>query len=505
MDKAIFVVLGFLLLVVNYWYLTVAKGVFFSKEIMIAPIQVIGVNDNGGALGKTLASMLQVRLQQIQADLVKYQKELIDTKPKKEIPTTLNPLTDLPVPVELYTLPLVDMQTELWEPANVNVSVGGFQVGGIFDWIHRRVTGQRTMNLTVSIDGGQAVVSGNLEMVSNGLFLRLLTTSKAGDIVDKIAFSMLQQKMLQGKSSDIEILEVSEVQKLVETLFQVTKLNRKAKLKYPIVEEIALLFPDIEKIALKVPGSVELNYFAASMAEGADNKERALFFYKRIDELSTKTGRVIEVVDLETIKNKIIMLAPAAEVSVISREQQFVQAARDYAKSLALTTKDPQIAFVSQTTSGIMALGNVEKAQWEVNPEFMDTYGLPEYVALMARFVFAHYDECFKGRQNQNAVELWNDFRHSLIAYILSTEEKLTGDPKRPLALEFHLLSSLSASLKSLEAKVGKEAVRKLVLALLERYQCDWTKRNLSQNILRVNNELNLIQAQIIQEAFPSP
>ena len=96
-------------------------------------------------------------------------------------------------------------------------------------------------------------------------------------------------------------------------------------------------------------------------------------------------------------------------------------------------------------------------------------------------------------------VSFWNDFRIGVQEYILSLEPSLEGKP-----LPYLNRASDTQKLLQRIQKAGapSESVRALALALLDAYECDWKKPDLSRQVQRVNNERKLVEEDVIARAL---
>jgi hypothetical protein len=160
------------------------------------------------------------------------------------------------------------------------------------------------------------------------------------------------------------------------------------------------------------------------------------------------------------------------------------------------------IVFSVSKYPGNPAFWNEKEQRYEVNSPQIDQPGLPEYVALMGRFLAKHLQRCFGNSQTGGSpssanFRAWNDFRYGVTDYILSTT-------RVPFPADYHRAQMIDKALSQMEAELPdkRESVLKLALALLDRYKCDWTPQNLEQEILAINKELKLIPPEIITKAF---
>jgi hypothetical protein len=145
--------------------------------------------------------------------------------------------------------------------------------------------------------------------------------------------------------------------------------------------------------------------------------------------------------------------------------------------------------------AGIIAIWNDAEQRYEVNSQYIDQPGLPEHVALMGRFMAKHFRRCTDRAHHT----FWNSFRNGVTDYILSTTQVPIPIPNR-----YQQDQIIDKALRQIEAELSnkRESVFQLALALLDRYDCDWTEQNLKQKIMAINEELKLMPPEIITRAF---
>jgi hypothetical protein len=255
----------------------------------------------------------------------------------------------------------------------------------------------------------------------------------------------------------------------------------------------------------KLPQWVELTYLAASIAERAAQDDKALQWYQQLLKLAGAAPQGEQITP--DLRRRIEVRSAALDLRVRTardqREQAFVDATKRYAQRLGLPGSDPEIAFVTPRTAGVIAVWNDEAQRYEINPEQMNYPGVPEYVALMGRFMATHFRRCFGGGATVTPTEatLWNEFRLGVTGYLLSTD---LNDDAKTLPYGAYKEGVMAKALKSIEAELqgNHVPVRKLALALLDRFQCDWTRQPLPQTIQAINEELKLIPPESITKAF---
>lgn len=190
------------------------------------------------------------------------------------------------------------------------------------------------------------------------------------------------------------------------------------------------------------------------------------------------------------------------EVTKFLRET-FIEVGREYAQRLELSGDEPTIIFVTPKNSGISAIWNQEKRQYEVNPKLIRQQGLAEMIAIEGRFLARNFAKCFgKGASSTDDV-YWSEFRFSTVDYIVSTEQKKSGEGKYiNFSVDYNYrLYQIFTQMQS-DLNRNAEPVRKLAIALLDRYQCDWSDANIQENMIRTNRELNLGLDNVIRNAF---
>jgi hypothetical protein len=87
---------------------------------------------------------------------------------------------------------------------------------------------------------------------------------------------------------------------------------------------------------------------------------------------------------------------------------------------MGLAGSHPAIVFKEQQHEGLQAMWNGDAHQYEVNPKNLETPGLPQYVALMGRFMEQHYERCF-GDDTKAPRDgmFWNQFRIGVVDYLI--------------------------------------------------------------------------------------
>jgi hypothetical protein len=126
-----------------------------------------------------------------------------------------------------------------------------------------------------------------------------------------------------------------------------------------------------------------------------------------------------------------------------------------------------------------------------VNPDSVATPGVPQYVALMGRFMEQHFQRC----SAKIDTTFWNEFRLSLVDYLILSVPEFSR--VETYSSEFPWFRML----KSIEAQTG-EAPTRFALELLNRFDCDWSAKNLEQHAVAIAKDRGLVAPEIVQRAF---
>jgi hypothetical protein len=146
----------------------------------------------------------------------------------------------------------------------------------------------------------------------------------------------------------------------------------------------------------------------------------------------------------------------------------------------------------------VQALWQAQQQRYEVDPRAIGTPGLPQYVALMGRFLARVYERCFgqNSQPDSGLMQIWNDFRWGVANYLIQSVPEFRGVK---LAGED---TALFKALKRMEVAVGTEPVQRLALELMRRFDCDWRQANLKDKMLVINQERGLMPHTVIESAL---
>ena len=323
------------------------------------------------------------------------------------------------------------------------------------------------------MEGDKAIVSCDVRPLTNlgdgSRWLEVEPPATPAKIAAKIAYAVIHSKLAADEKNKVGMLELEEFRTLVTTIVTVTRLYRAAKREPDVKHEgFDHLLGPIERLVTKVPQWYELTLLAAEIADRAGRKDKALQLYRQVKRLADDPDTVEAQPKLRVrVDQRIAALEPQAAPIVDQREQAFVAASRQYAQQLGLPGPDPMIVFNTPKTP-VLSIWNDAEERYEVNSQEIDRPGLPELVALDGRFMAKHFRRC--GGANYT---FWNSFRYGVTNYILSTT-------RVPFPAGDYQDQMIVTVLRQMEAELPdkRESVLPLALALLDRYDCDWTEQN---------------------------
>jgi Thermolysin metallopeptidase, alpha-helical domain len=330
----LYLCIGSGLLSANLWFIHTLKKAFFGRDIVISSFQIIGKEDDKGKLGSTLALMLQAHLEEIRKDIEASQNALtkasessvpIETSLQK--PGFLSTKINKASPVVSVVKP-VSIPTELFVPLNIDVRVGGVEVGGMLSLLQRWMVSERSLNFLVYFQGNQAIVTGNLRAFGNSrrdsLWIKIsdLKTDEvdANEIAALIAYDLIQRKLSEEQNSKIGVLKPQEFRALVTNLGEVAELNRNVERGRSQTKEFADLFGKTEDLVknMQITNWYELYYLTGNIAESAEKYDKALEYYEPLLR-KLNEGEKITWLDKNNLTNRIETLKVKVESVAINK------------------------------------------------------------------------------------------------------------------------------------------------------------------------------------------
>ena len=289
---AVYLTLGVGLLACNLWFLTSAYRTVTGGDLVVAPLTVTGGSGDTEIAGKTLAGMIVSSFQKLEWDLRQSQAafrqqstaENEDARQKGEGSSAVGPGVGIATGV-LGVPKTAILNARLFEPTNIDVKVAGVDVGGLLPRIQRWFVADRTLAFSVSWNGKDAIVAGNIDALgvdkAKPIWL-VVHNATADSVAEAIALALVQRQWAKD-SPEFGELRDDEFGQLVHSINDVVQINRRVvTYNAPAKDEFANVLPSIDPLADRVRGWHELTYFVASIAEGAARYDRALELYRRL-------------------------------------------------------------------------------------------------------------------------------------------------------------------------------------------------------------------------------
>jgi hypothetical protein len=289
---AVYLTLGVGLLACNLWFFSSAYRAVTGGDLVVAPVKVIGGSGDAEVAGETLAGMIVSSLQKLEWDLRESQSAFRqqdapakeDPRQKGEVSSSVRPAAGIATGV-LGMPKTAILNAQIFEPTNIDVKVAGVDVGGLLPRIQRWFAADRTLAFSVSWNGKDAIVAGNIDALgvdkAKPIWL-VLHNATADSVAEAIALALVQRQWAKD-SPQFGVLRDDEFGQLVHSINEVAQINRRVvTYNAPAEEEFANVLPSIDPLADRVRGWNELTYFVASIAEGASRYDRALELYRRL-------------------------------------------------------------------------------------------------------------------------------------------------------------------------------------------------------------------------------
>ena len=494
----IYCAVGLALLVANLWFVRSVHAALFPSEYVIAPFRVIGDEKLNPDYGATLAEMLTSRIASLLKTLEFAQRVPADRATRVGgVRASETNVTTLFVPQG------VEIPTGLLQTVNINVSVGSVQVGGVLTWLQNQLPSRKPLSFALVRKGDGVIVSADLgDFVTNGEpYLWLQSGKDPDEVVTDIAYALIQKKIAEKRTVQVSQLEPKEFRVFMETLVRVEQLNEKVRARYVVDGEFAALLPRLEALEQKAPQWHELTYLAASVAESAGNRKAAIMRFDKLAALKRLSPEVLNPVVVAWVEQRDKDYGVRDATGLSASEQRFIADSSAFAKLMSLSGADPKVVFKRQE-AGIMTVWDEETRRSIVNPDHIDSPGLPQYVALMGRFMERNFERCFgKGKKTfGESGAFWNEFRYSVVAYLIQSVPGFSDPTLMTITKDY----SLYKDLKALEVH-GVQPVQRLALELLERFDCDWSQDNLADRVRVINEQRGLLPVDALRSAFTKP
>lgn len=277
----IYVAVGLLLIALNIWYLGRVKEALTGSDmpLVIAPFQIVGKSDDNGKFGTVLAYMLRARLGKIREEMASSYRSLEEAKSLKLIRPLSNPIVPVQKPDLAYLENEPPLPNEVFQPLNLNMSVSGVEVGGVVSWLHRWLTEEKSLIVSVSYHGDRAIASGNISTSGKGILWVESVGTDDDEMIADVAYAITQKRFAE-RYQEVEALTPKEFRVLLTGLHKAAELNHQAALGRASDRPYQELLTQLEELIKQVPKWRLLVRLTAEIAERAERSETALLYYQ---------------------------------------------------------------------------------------------------------------------------------------------------------------------------------------------------------------------------------
>ena len=384
----LYIALGCTLIAANIWYgLRVIALISNTAPHTLAPFQVIGKEDKDGKLGTALSHMLIGRIAKIRKEMEASAVALEAAQNASGSPYRASLAQSTPL-----SLPFPEA---IFVPPDIEFSLGGVEVGGLFSWIVRQLGEERMVHFTVEFTADRAILVGKVGDRYGGALYVDDVEPRNDAIAEAIAYSIVQLELAK-RIPEVNALELKEFKVLLSTLHQAAQLNKRIALGRAIGEEFQPLLANMKALAAKMERWKPLLELAGQMARNSNDNLLALDFYRRLLEQSKDSAsdrdRVTTIVaDLEqalanTVGNPVAATGMSPKASTLSFTQQLRQT-RGAVQLLKLVgvdhfdmSKEVRIAVLGGTpTPGLLPDNRIIEIPAEIAVDTPDAY-MQEYM-----------------------------------------------------------------------------------------------------------------------------
>jgi len=264
------VIIGGLLLAATIYLFHLIGGMLSDKAPIeaIASFQIIGGEKSGELSGNAMAHLLRARLGKIRAEM----ESVTESLNMVAVGSDHTRISSLEQVRSKVTIP-----DEVFEPLQLDFSVGGVEVGGLMTDLQRLLKRGHLLRIVVQYQEEQAIVAGNIDLFG-GRSLYMVSKSDTDEIVTKIAYALAQSEMKE-RVPETGKLDVDEFRDLMSTLSVLIKLNRNSERNRAVSASYLALVPKIKSLVDKLPNWRPLLRLAAEVSINAKRLEEAVNFY----------------------------------------------------------------------------------------------------------------------------------------------------------------------------------------------------------------------------------
>jgi hypothetical protein len=272
------------------------------REVVIEPFTIVSADGKqDDERGKALAQALQARLQSLVSELRSSEDELTTKRTQATGPSGVSSVYMTPLGATgakdtmRVSERLISLKTGLLQPIDFKLSVAGLDVSGIMPWLQRRLFSRQTVHFALfterdpSTHKNVAKVFGSvgaLGLTREGLQLDVSAEDDKSEpspakIIDLLAHEIIRRYLTQETTAELELLNAEDFSELSDILGEAALAKRQAPFNATTHDGFGSVAPKIFYLADKTPNWTQLTYFAAWIADSADDTSDALKYYKR--------------------------------------------------------------------------------------------------------------------------------------------------------------------------------------------------------------------------------
>jgi hypothetical protein len=204
------------------------------------------------------------------------------------------------------------------------------------------------------MQGNAAIIAGNIDAlgIPKAKPIWIPLSNAAPELIaEEIAFALIQRRWAKD-AAEYRELTANEFKRLVQSISRVAEANRRvAAYKTPAKPDFEAILADVAPLAERMQGWSELTYFVATIAEGAENQERALLLYHRLKLLeNTRISAAWLDAKIKTLESRVTKLAPEIAKTALDKIRDAATYATEVLNDLfKLDLAVPEIALISDT------------------------------------------------------------------------------------------------------------------------------------------------------------
>lgn len=455
-----YIAAGCAILALNAWFIRRTINAFSPGRLpsIIAPFEIVGQEDKEGIKSSAFARLLLSELYRIQDEIATFNHALYGTS--RSLVTDQGAYENSP------RVKIIELPRRVFEPVEVEMKVGGVEVGGVLSWLHKVVSEDDSLRISVYYEADKTTAVGSVNRGgTKRLWINRVGSSDEKKLIRGIAYD-ITYKLLVDRQPQIGALNREEFEQLLTTLGELVNLNRKIALgRRPTKKNYAMHFKTLHNLVEQTPRWKELIRITAQTAENAGDFVAAINHYRNELKLIEEEGA-----SNNELKNKISTLS-AQLVKSLQPQLDLEPIRKMVGADFDQETKRPRIGILGGVPSPGLLRKPYIKIIEDVSQQQTDSV-MSEYISSLvstvgavapdSEFIFAPV-ESVKGRiktapllrslarlaeeevnvilialtiDQPGATELWADAINSLADLGILTVISAGNEGKKPIVFE---------------------------------------------------------------------